>query len=212
MRILLSTLIVCVLPLAGCTIGGQPSVSPPADTSSTTSAPASATPASTVSAQPSPTAGELPVIEVRKGTANSEPAAITLNEVAVRDGVTNVTFTLTNAYQGTGTPQRHRIQLRPGMFGDGQAATDPTTGRSMTDDLYAVDGVYLIDGVNKLRYLPARDSSGVCVCSRADSSVFLMPGQSYTFSVTFKAIPEGVETVGVSIPIAGTFSKVPVRR
>lgn len=209
MRILLSTLVACLLPLAGCTIGNTPSQSPAASESTT---PETATPATTASAPPSSTAGELPVIEVRKGTANSEPATIALNEVAVRDGVTNVTFTLTNAYASTGTADRHKIQLKAGMFGDGQAATDPATGEAMTDDRYTVDGVYLIDGVNKLRYLPARDSSGICVCSRADSSTFLAPGQSYTFSVTFKAIPEGVETVGVSIPIVGTFSKVPVQR
>jgi hypothetical protein len=37
-------------------------------------------------------------------------------------------------------------------------------------------------------------------------------GNAMVFSATFKAVTEGVKTVGVSIPGAGTFTDVPVQR
>lgn len=210
MRILLSTLVVCLLPLAGCTIGNTPTTSTaPTGPSTETASPASA--AATPSAgEPSPVASDLPVLAARKTSLDGTPATISLNELSVHDGVTTLTWTVTNdrpaGTSGVG------IQMQAGTFGDGQTARVPGTDNEVPEDRYYVDGVYLVDGVNKLRYLPARDSQGACVCSYAPSSTFIRAGQSLLFSAVFKGVPDGVDTVDVTIPRAGTFTKVPVQR
>lgn len=215
MRILLSTLVACLLPLAGCTIGNTPTTSTAPTGPSTETASADATPASAAATpssggQPSPVASDLPVLAARKTSLDGTPATISLNELSVHDGVTTLTWTVTNdrpaGTSGVG------IQMQAGTFGDGQTARVPGTDNEVPEDRYYVDGVYLVDGVNKLRYLPARDSQGVCVCSYAPSSTFIRAGQSLLFSAVFKGVPDGVATVDVTIPRAGTFTKVPVQR
>ena len=138
------------------------------------------------------------------------PATIMLNQVIVLDGVTSITWTLRNDDDPT-TGRRLGIQMT-GQFSDGQYATLPGSNRKVPDDGFYVDGAYLLDTVNKLRYLPARDSEGRCVCTYAPSSVFVRPGMSQSFDAVFKALPDGVTTVDVVIPRAGTFRVVQVQR
>ncbi|GAA0339991.1 hypothetical protein [Micropruina glycogenica] len=57
-----------------------------------------------------------------------------------------------------------------------------------------------------------RDSEGRCVCTYAPSSVFVRPGASQSFDAVFKALPDGVTTIDVVIPRAGTFREVQVQR
>jgi hypothetical protein len=58
----------------------------------------------------------------------------------------------------------------------------------------------------------ARDTTGRCVCSGALSGVGLETGQEAVLTATFTAVPEGVETVSVAIPLVGEFADVPVTR
>ncbi len=203
MRFALPAVIATVL-LAGCTVPGtQPTESPSAAGQTPATAPASATP----SARSAP---DLPVLASRKLRVYDIPATINLNEVAVRGGVTTVSWSLHNdkAVGATGSG----IQMNAQFFGDGQIARVPGTEDDVPEDSYYVDGVSLIDTANKVRYLPARDSNGVCVCSYAPSSQFIRAGGSLTFSAVFKAVPEGVNTVDVSIPRVGIIGGVPVQR
>ncbi|MFT4217342.1 MAG: hypothetical protein QM619_09195 [Micropruina sp.] len=209
MRLLLSSLLICLIPVAGCTIGGSSPTSP-GPAASTAADPTGAPSASVTSAQPSPSASELPVLASRKTTLAQLPAVVSLNELSVRDGVTTLTWTVANA-QPAGS-KGIGIQMSANTFGDGIIARVPGTDDPVENDQYYVDGVFLLDAVNKLRYLPARDSQGVCVCSYAPSSLFIAPGGSMPFSATFKGLPEGVTTVDVSIPRVGTFTRVPVQR
>lgn len=198
-------LLTVLLTATGCTVPGtSPSTAPPSATESAT------TVAATEQPTESPSAEALPVLASKSVNFSEIPATIMLNQVIVRDGVTSITWTLRNDDDPT-TGQRLGIQMT-GQFSDGQYATVPGSNRKVPDDGFYVDGAYLLDTVNKLRYLPARDSEGRCVCTYAPSSVFVRPGASQSFDAVFKALPDGVTTVDVVIPRAGTFRGVQVQR
>ena len=198
----LSSLAACTLP------GSGPSSAPP---SAPPSAPSTsgATTAQPTQSSTSTTAPPLPVIASRAINLSGRPATVILNEVVVRDGVTSITWTLRNDESsdagGLG------IQMTD-QFGDGQVAVVPGTDQKVPGDSSYVDGVYLLDTANRLRYLPARDSEGHCVCTYAPSSVFIRPGASQSFDAVFKALPDGVNTIDVVIPRAGTFRGVQAQR
>lgn len=197
-----------LLALSGCTLpgfgAGQSSAPPSVITS--------ATPGTQGTGSPSagPTATALPVLASRDVNLQGAPATISLNEVVVRNGATSITWTITNK-RAAGTASLG-IQMTAGFFGDGKTATVPGTNEEVPDDQYYVDGAYLLDTQNRLRYLPARDSEGHCVCTYAPSSVFVRPAASVSFDSVFKALPDGVTTIDVVIPHAGTFRSVPVQR
>ena len=201
-----SLTIVALLTVAGCTVPGTGSSSAPPSAQAT----ASATTAATNQPTGAPSGEALPVIASKSVNFSSIPATITLNQVVVRDGVTSITWSLRND-DDPSTGERLGIQMT-GQFGDGQTARVPGTDRDVPNDSSYVDGAYLLDTVNKLRYLPARDSEGRCVCTYAPSSVFVRPGASQSFDAVFKALPDGVTTVDVVIPRAGTFRGVQVQR
>ena len=198
-----------LLALSGCTLpgfGAGQSSAPPSTGAS------SASPGQQPTASPSstPTATPLPVLASRDINSDGTPATITLNEVVVRNGATSITWTLTN--NRAAEVGSLGIQMTAGFFGDGKIATVPGTNQQVSDDQYYVDGAYLLDTQNRLRYLPARDSEGHCVCTYAPSSVFVRPAASVQFDSVFKALPDGVTTIDVVIPHAGTFRSVPVQR
>jgi len=196
--------LLAVLSLAGCTVPGSAQSSAPPTMPS--SPPASAVP--TVSGT-STAAPELPAIASRAINLSGRPATVILNEVVVRNGVTSITWTLRNDE----SPEQGGLGIQmTDQFGDGRYAVVPGTNQKVPDDNYYVDGVYLLDTVNRLRYLPARDSEGRCVCTYAPSSVFIRPGASQSFDAVFKALPDGVTTIDVVIPRAGTFRGVEAQR
>ncbi len=203
-------LIPFVLALAGCTAGGEHPSTPVGTTPSTASA--SPVQSETV-ASPSPASTGLPVIATRAASIRGSRATITLNEVEVRDGLTSLTWTVTNTGDPTTTLHlTEGVPIGQSVFSDGRRATVPGSGAEVVNDLSYADGVFLIDGVNQLRYLPARDSEGTCACSRSQANEFLTGGQSHSFSAVFRGLPAGVETIAVSIPLAGNFTRVPVQR
>lgn len=199
-----------LLALTGCTIGNTSPPSSAPVSAPSGSAPAGGAPATSATASGSP----MPeaVLASRKTSFGGQSASIDLNEVAVSAGVTNLTWTITN------TATRGDLLLSAGptrvtsIFGDGQQATVPGSDEAVAGDAGSADGVFLIDSVNKRRYLPARDDRGVCVCSRFERFEVLAPGLSRVVSATFRAVPQGVDVIAVSIPGAGTFSGVPVTR
>lgn len=72
----------------------------------------------------------------------------------------------------------------------------------------SVTGITLVDGRNKKRYLPAKDSAGRCLCSKA--SISLNEGGSTILSATYAGPPADVDTLSVELPGFGTFADLPV--
>jgi hypothetical protein len=203
--------VAAVLTMSACTIpgmGGTQTSTPPATTPATTTATTTATQTAPPTAPPSADA----VLASRATAYGGKKAKVDLNQVIVTADVTTVTWTLTN------TSDEDKIELVGGLykdtsiFSDGRAATVPGSDAKVDGDLRAADGVFLVDTVNKKRYLAARDSTGVCLCSTTPRWEMLEPGASMPYSATYRAIPEGVETVNVSIPGVGTFVRVAVQR
>lgn len=198
------TLSACTIPGMGGTQTSTPSATPPATTPAATTATETAAP----TAPPSADA----VLASRATAYGGRKAKVDLNQVIVTGDVTTVTWTLTNPSGENSIELVGGLYKDTHVFSDGREATIPGSDEKVEGDLRTADGVFLVDTVNKKRYLAARDSSGVCLCSVTPRWETLKPGASMPFSATYRAVPEGVETVNVSIPGVGTFVKVPVQR
>lgn len=85
-----------------------------------------------------------------------------------------------------------------------------TSGSSFTASVRDnnVTGITLVDGRNKKRYLPAKDSAGTCLCSKA--YVSLDKGGSTILSATYAGPPADVDTLSVELPGFGMFADLPV--
>lgn len=77
-----------------------------------------------------------------------------------------------------------------------------------------VSGVYLVDGKNKKKHLPAtyRDpahpGTGThCLCTNTRG---VAGGQTFYLNATFAAPPDDITSVDVTIPHVGTFKDVPI--
>ncbi|MFF3438746.1 hypothetical protein [Streptosporangium sp. NPDC002721] len=71
-----------------------------------------------------------------------------------------------------------------------------------------VDGVHLVDTKNAKKHLVATDADGKCLCS--SGLVTIDRDRSVVFSATFAAPPADVNAMDVFIPLAGTFTDVPL--
>ena len=71
-----------------------------------------------------------------------------------------------------------------------------------------ITGVYLIDGVNKKRYLVMRDSDGKCICTDTLSDV--QPKGSVTVWAKFPEPPNEVGKMTVVVPLFLPLDGVPV--
>lgn len=184
---LLALVVVAVL-LAGCTGGNGESsgTTPPASTALPSAVPSVA-------------------IASKQTSFDRRAAVITLNQVVVQDGVTTLTYSVTNE------SQTESIAIRSAL-NDGTIQRVPGTDKPVRGDIWAADGVYLVDGLNMRRYLPARDSAGICICTGNLHSATIDPGSTMGLTAVFRAIPPEVSAVDVFIPRAGMFTKVPVTR
>lgn len=183
---LLPLVVVAVL-LTSCTGGGESSgTTPPAATALPPAAPSA-------------------TIASKRASFDQRAAVITLNQVVVHDGVTTLTYSVTNE------SQTESLTIRSAL-NDGTIQRVPGTDKPVRGDIWAADGVYLVDGLNMRRYLPARDSTGVCVCTGNLHSATIDPGSTMGMTAVFRAVPPEVNTVDVFIPRAGMFTKVPVSR
>ena len=118
---------------------------------------------------------------------------IAVNSLHTTAGSTTLNFTITNLGSA---PWKHWTTM-----------SAPLSGQ----DNMTLASVFVLDTVNGRRLLPARDAQGRCVCSKLGGENIGV-GQSMVFSAVFAPLPVGVETVGVHIPLAGTFDNVPVSR
>jgi len=82
----------------------------------------------------------------------------------------------------------------------------------VSNDNYSggVFGAYLVDGVNKKKYLPAMDSQKICLCTKLIGFPILKPQETATLTATYGAAPADVKALAVSVPTFPLISAVPV--
>ncbi|MDO4260310.1 MAG: hypothetical protein Q4C87_12405 [Actinomycetaceae bacterium] len=114
-----------------------------------------------------------------------------INEVLVSDGMTRLTFTMTNTGQ-----------------------TEWEEGGILGVRELLRDEIQLVDSKNHLIYKPGKTEDGECLCTNLKTRPALPAGESLTLYTTFKALPEGVDTVSVNMSGAITqpFENVKVTR
>jgi len=78
---------------------------------------------------------------------------------------------------------------------------------SLADD-YRVSGITLFDPAGLKRYLVLRDTNGDCLCSDVGNGR-LDTGERVSFTATFPAPPQDVDTVTVETPM-GALASVPI--
>ncbi|MGC3952879.1 MAG: hypothetical protein QM804_01265 [Propionicimonas sp.] len=181
-----------VLIVTGCSAGESPNTPSPSAPTASDSPTAAAEPIPTPSVVPM----QLPTIETRT-TSDPQPLEISLHQVSVGEKAMTVTFSATNL----------------STKGNWQVADyfDDGIGHPLDAERNTVDGVAVIDKVNGVRYLPARDAEGNCMCSVNLLRAYLDAGQKMYFSAVYQAVPPEVTKVDVVIPGAGTFADIPVR-
>lgn len=124
-----------------------------------------------------------------EGAINEKNFRVDVNSVVVKNGVTTLTFTVTN------TGDKGTMMWYVAFGGN---------------DLLS-DDVKLSDPQNSLVYSPGKAADKSCMCSELDASS-LEPGESRTVFTTFKGLPDGVGAVTVTIPNVAPFEGVPVTR
>ena len=120
---------------------------------------------------------DLPVVASTKGSAKGQPILLEINGLQ-QTSDTLVTLNFTVSTQTPGDFFNH-----PFFFAE--------PGKDMDD----YSGVYLLDEVNRKKYLPVLDSNGVCLCTQYSSFTDLQVAYA-----TFAAPPEDVETMTVVVP------------
>ncbi len=205
MRQLFTILSTCLtLAAAGCSAAPAPPGAP-ASSVAVPTAPAPATTAAPAQPTTGPTteASVQPALASRTASLDGGEVRIDVRELRVTGELTLLTWSVTNT---------SRQSLRVDGFGDHLYATDPVTKERVPSELSGpVDGVYLLDAVNKKRYLNARDAHGGCVCSFT-AGVTLKAGETVLLQNVFQSVPPGVAKVTVVIPRAGSFGDLPVSR
>lgn len=182
-RVTLLIATLATLCLAGCAaLPSSPSIRTPPPAPST----APASPAGTTAASGPDT--PLPVLATRRFLLEGGDVTVTINTFAQEGETLTLDFTVTNQSDES---------LEAFRFGAGKRPE--------------VDGVYVLDEHNGRRHLPARAADGACVCS-STYGLAVHPKQALTFSAVFGALPEGVTSATVVIPLAGAFTDVPVTR
>ena len=129
------------------------------------------------------------VLGTWEGAINEKIFRVDVNSVVVKNGVTTLTFTVTN------TGDKGTLMCYVAFGGN---------------DLLS-DDVKLSDPQNSLVYSPGKAADKSCMCSELDASS-LEPGESRTVFTTFKGLPDGVGAVTVTIPNVAPFEGIPVTR
>jgi hypothetical protein len=212
-RVLLTTLAVVAvsaLVLAACGGGNTPQ---PA----TQQAPAPANQAQPPAAVPQPAQAATPA------PAETAPAAATaLAPVAtpaaapaapssplVQEHETGVEVTLVEARRTAGDSVTVKWRYRNGLPGAVQIAKG---GSSWTDPYQLTMSAFLVDPVNKKKYLVITDAEKIPLTSKHGDwqGVTLAPGQILSSWAKFPAPPAGVEKVTVTLPGVAPFEDVPI--
>jgi hypothetical protein len=191
MRRLPVLLLACALALLpGCGGGGGDKSS---SKSSSTAAPSA--PAPVKAGQPAK------AIAGMDGTVDGKPARLDILSLTRSGATSQLTLRLSNTNPDA---TQSGIQIAD-TFDDGVNGT-----AEHPNDPFTVDGLSLVDTVNRKKYLVARDTEGKCVCDGGLSNVFVKAKQSVNLSATFGAPPGTVRTVNVFVPKFGTFRNVPI--
>lgn len=183
----------CVLALSGCGGGGTKTVT----------VGAGGRPVSTPKA-PAPVQAGTPAkpLAGMDGSIDGKPIRLDVIALTRSGGVSQLTLRVANTLPASATSGSAQI---------GNTFDDDVNGTtSSPDDPFTVDGLALIDSVNRKKYLVARDTAGKCVCDGDLSATFARPGRSVNLSATFGAPPGSVRTVNVFVPKFGTFRDVPI--
>jgi hypothetical protein len=130
-------------------------------------------------------------------TIDKDPARVDIMALQRDGAVVNLTLRVSNLGQGVQAMQIAQT------FDDGEQNTHG-------NGPFSLDGIYLVDGVGRKKYLVARDSSGQCLCDNDLSNAFVERGTSLGLSASLAAPPRTVRRVDVFVPHAGTFRSVPI--
>ena len=149
--------------------------------------------------------GAIGTIGTRATSDNGQQLEVTLNEVRARGQLMTVTWTVKNV-SPSGAWQVG------GFFADGVTQKADNGQVPPSEATGVADGVYVVDATNSKRYLPARDPEGNCVCSAGGNSYFVAAGGTTALQATFKAPPDVVTAVDVTIPHVSVFSNVAISR
>ncbi|GAB2688624.1 hypothetical protein [Thalassiella azotivora] len=142
-----------------------------------------------------PVETELPVVAERSTTLDEQPVTIAVNGVVVQGELMSVLFTVVN------DSADEDVQISSAFGGSVTSGNHFTTA-----------AVTVLDGVNGNLHQAAMTEDDTCVCSGELQAVVLPPDAHAVLTTTFTAVPEDVETVTVTIPLAGAFTDVPVTR
>ena len=152
---------------------------------------------------------ELPVVATRQTSDNDIPLSVTLNSVSVTGGITTVIFSVANDTPGSSSNTWSVMTHFSDGSNDVPLNDDGATTSGGTE--FNTDGVTVLDTSSKKIYRSAYDTAGGCLCSSTDG-VAIARGATTVLQTSFAAVPDDVDTVTVTIPMAGAFENVPVTR
>lgn len=170
---------------------------------SSTSAPKTTTggPATTPTG-PAPTGASAPALASRDGMLGDHPIKLEIAELKRSGFTTTLMLRLTN-------PTDNGAQVADN-FDDGIFQKIRTPGASSIDGGDSLDGIYLIDTVNRKKYLVGRDSDNACTCDSDLGNAFVYNEGPLLLSAIYGAPPPAVKSVDVFVPKFGTFKDVPL--
>jgi hypothetical protein len=83
-------------------------------------------------------------------------------------------------------------------------------GNISSAEAWTADGVYLVDGIGKKKYLVVRDAENHCVCSRGLPT--LNAKSSANLWAKFPPPPDSVQKIGIVVPHFIPMDDVPISR
>ena len=102
------------------------------------------------------------------------------------------------------------VTLRLRLVNDSDAPFDASCDMrepAANDSCGDFTGAYLLDAVNKKKYLVVRDSESHCVCSGIEA---IEPGKKMNIWATYPAPPDGVTEMTVVVPLFEPIEGVPI--
>ncbi len=93
------------------------------------------------------------------------------------------------------------VMLKFTIINNGSTSFDPDSLADKTvqhADYHSISGIYLIDPVNKKKYLVVYDTDTHCICSRDSHDI--APQSSANLWAKFPAPPDDVQKIGLVVP------------
>jgi hypothetical protein len=203
-----ATAIVSALVLVAC--GGGSAPQPAAQQAA---APASQAQAPAQAAQPAPAATPAPADAAPAAAGTNAPAAAASPAAAssafVQEHETGVEVTLVEARRTAGDSVTVKWRYRNTLPNEVKIAKG---GSNWSDAYQLTMGAFLIDPVNRKKYLVITDSERNPLTSKHGDwqGVTLAPGQVLSSWAKFPAPPPGVEKVTITLPGVPPYEDVPI--